>query len=374
LKQALAFSLEQSPFLSMLSDQQIQQTLRFMGRPSGTPMNRETTREICQRNQSKAMLAGSISSVGTQYLVGIEALDCETGSSMARVGGSAASKDKVLTTLGQAASELRGKLGESLAVVRRYDAPLEEATTGSLDALKMFNLGVKTLNEQGSAASIPYFKRAIDLDPNFAGAYGITAVMYGNIGESAQAAEYAKRAYALRDRVSERERLVLEGFQEGFGVGDQVKGEQIVELTKRTFPRYEGAYVDSSAYKMGRGDYLASIPDAQQALNTTRTNSIALGNLAFAYLALNRFDEAGAVLAKGLADGIEPIALAVTYYALYFAKHDPDGMQKQLAIATGKPGYEDALLFYSVRHRRLLRPLEASQRRISPRHRVRKTQ
>jgi len=215
LKQALAFSLEQSPFLSMLSDQQIQQTLRFMGRPSGTPMNRETTREICQRNQSKAMLAGSISSVGTQYLVGIEALDCETGSSMARVGGSAASKDKVLTTLGQAASELRGKLGESLAVVRRYDAPLEEATTGSLDALKMFNLGVKTLNEQGSAASIPYFKRAIDLDPNFAGAYGITAVMYGNIGESAQAAEYAKRAYALRDRVSELERLVLEGFPGG---------------------------------------------------------------------------------------------------------------------------------------------------------------
>ena len=344
LKQALAFSLEQSPFLSLLSDQQIQQTLRLMGRPPGMPLNQETAREVCERNQSKAMLAGSISAVGTEYLLGIEALDCQTGKSLVRVGGDAASKEKVLQVLGQAASELRGKLGESLALVQKYDAPLEDVTTGSLEALKMFNLGRKAIDEQGSAAALPYFKRAIDLDPNFAEAYGITAVIYGNLGESAQAADYAKRAYALRDRVTERERLGLDSFQAGYVAGDQVKDEEIAEVIKRTFPRFDGAYIDAAADKQGRGDYLGSIAACQQALQITRNHSIALGNLADAYMALNRFDEARAVMDQGLANGIEPIALASNYYVLAFLKNDANGMQKQLALAMGKPGYEDSIL------------------------------
>ncbi len=344
LKQALAFSLEQSPFLSLLSDEQIQQTLRFMGRPPGMPLNQETAREVCQRNQSKALLAGSISAVGTQYLVGIEALDCQTGKSLVRVGGDAPSKEKVLQALGQAASELRGKLGESLALVQKYDAPLEEVTTGSLEALKMFHLGRKAIDEQGSAAALPYFKRAIDLDPNFAVAYGVAAVMYGNLGESAQAADYAKRAYALRDRVTERERLTLDGIQASYVTGDQIKGDEIAELTKRTFPRFPGAYIDAAADKQGRGDYLGGIADCQRALQIERNQSIALDNLATAYMALNRFDEARSVLDLGLANGIEPIAIASDYYELAFLKSDASGMQKQLALAMGKPGYEDAML------------------------------
>ncbi len=344
LKQALAFSLEQSPFLSLLSDEQIQQTLRFMGRPAGMPLNQETAREVCQRNQSKAMLAGSISAVGAEYLVGIEAQDCQTGKSLVRVGGNAASKEKVLQVLGQAASELRGKLGESLALVQKYDTPLEEATTSSLEALKTLNLGYKALDEQGSAAALPYFKRAIDLDPNFAEAYGITAAMYGNLGESAQAAEYATRAYALRDRVTEREKLALDQFQASYITGDLVKDEGIAELTIRTYPRSQGGYNNAASDKSGRGDYQGSILDSQQALRIDRTASLAAGNLADAYMALNRFDEARAVMDQGLANGIDPIALASYYYTLAFLKNDANGMQKQFALAMGKSGYEDSML------------------------------
>jgi eukaryotic-like serine/threonine-protein kinase len=343
LKQALAFSLEQSPFLSLLSDEQIQQTLRFMGRPAGTPLNQEVAREVCQRNQSKAMLAGSISAVGAQYLVGIEALDCQTGKSLVRVGSDAASRDKVLQALGKAASELRGKLGESLALVQKYDAPLEEATTSSLEALKMFNLGLTAIDEQGSAAALPYFKRAIDLDPNFAEAYGHTASMYGNLGESAQATEYANRAYALRERVTGRERLVLDAIH-SYVTGDEVKDEEVAEVFKRTFPRLSGGYLDASADKLGRGDYLGSIPDSQRALQISRNQSLALQNLASAYVALNRLDEARAVMDQGLANGIKPIALASFYYELAFLKKDANGLQRQVALAMGKPGYEDAML------------------------------
>jgi tetratricopeptide (TPR) repeat protein len=315
-----------------------------MGRPVGMPLNQEAAREVCQRNQSKAMLAGSISAVGTEYLVGIEALDCQSGKSLVHVGANAASKEKVLQALGQAASELRSKLGESLALVQKYDRPLEQATTSSLEALQMLNLGLKAFDEQGSAAALPFFKRAIDLDPNFAEAYGITAVTYGNLGESAQAAEYAKRAYALRDRVSEREKLNLDGLQTSYVTGDLVRDEEIDELWKRTYPRDPGGYVGGSADKLSRGDYLGTISDSQRALQISRTQSIAQGNLVGAYIALNRLDEASAVMAQGLANGIEPIALASWYYPLAFLKNDINGMQKQLALAMGKPGYEDLLL------------------------------
>jgi serine/threonine protein kinase len=344
LKQALAVSLQQSPFWTVVSDQQVQQILRFMGKPVNTPLSQDVAREVCQRNQSKAMLAGAISAVGSQYVLALEALNCATGASLERVGANAASKDKVLDALGQAASELRGKLGESLASVQKYDTPLIQATTNSLEALKMYSLGMKAIGEKGSAAGIPYFKRAIELDPNFAAAYSLAAVMYGNIGESVLASEYAKRGYELRDRVTEREKLHLETLESSYVTGDLVKDEQTVELWKHTYPRDPGVDNDAASDKMTRGDYKGSLLDAQHSVQLNRLNSIGVGNVCDSYLALNRLDEAKIVLDQGLANGIDPEALAGNYYSLAFLRNDAEGMQKQSALVMGKAGQEDGML------------------------------
>jgi len=240
LKRALAVSLQQSPFLSLVSDQQVQQTLRMMGKPAGTVLSQDVAREVCERTQSKAMVAGAISAVGSEYLLTLEAINCATGASLERVGANAAGKDKVLDALGKATADLRGKLGESLASVQKYNTQLEVATTSSLEALKMYSLGLRALEEKGSAAGLPYFKKAIELDPNFAEAYSMAAVVYGNMGETALASEYAKRAYDLRDRVTEEEKLNLEVMESSYVSGDLVKDEERNELWARTYPRDPG--------------------------------------------------------------------------------------------------------------------------------------
>jgi serine/threonine protein kinase/tetratricopeptide (TPR) repeat protein len=342
LKRALAVSLQQSPFLSLLSDQEVQRTIRLMGRPLNTPLSRDVANEVCQRSGAKAVLEGTISAVGSQYLITLDAVNCASGAALAQTGANAPNKEKVLEALGEAASELRGKLGESLASVQKYDRPLSEVTTSSLEALKAHSLGMKALGEQGSAAAIPYFKRAIDLDPNFASAYSILAVMYGNIGEVTLATENAKRAYELRDRVSERERLYLEILESSYVTGNLVKDEQRVELLRHTYPR-EGQN-DASADKMARGDYQDSIAESQQVLQIDHTDSIASGNLWQAYAALNRFDSAKAVLDQAIANGVDPPALAWYSYMSAFLRNDADTMQKQVALVTGKGGLEDEML------------------------------
>jgi tetratricopeptide (TPR) repeat protein/predicted Ser/Thr protein kinase len=373
LKRALAVSLQQSPFLSLLSDQQVQHTLRLMGRPPDTPLSRDAASEVCQRNGAKVTLAGTISAVGSQYLITLDAVNCETGAALARSGANAASKDKVLSTLGEAASELRTKLGESLPSIQKYDKPLEEATTTSLEALKAYSLGEKAVGEKGSAAGIPYFKRAVDLDPNFAQAYSYLAVIYGNIGETALATENAKRAYALRHRVTERERLFLEVSQTSYVTGDLIRDEQAAELLLRSYPRDSGGYNTASSDKMSRGAYEASIPDSQHALQIDGTDSIAAANLAEAYFALSRFDTAKLVLDQGVANGIDPEALAVPFYSLAFLRKDTEGMERQIALLAGKAGYEDAIFSQQsdaeAYHGRLSQAREYSRRAIeSSRH------
>jgi predicted Zn-dependent protease len=346
LKRALAVSLQQSPFLSLTSDQQIQQTLRYMGKPANTPLDQNVAREVCQRNQSKAMLAGTISQLGSQYVVTLDAVNCATGSSMVQAGANAESKDKVLQALGQTASELRGKLGESLASVQEYDAPLPNVTTSSLEALQSFSLGIKTMKEKGNVAAVPYLKRAVELDPNFAAAYSITATVYGNIGESALATEYAKHAYELRERVTEREKLHLDNQYSSYVTGDLVKDIETAELCQHTYPRDPGGYSYASADKLILGAYNDSIPGSRKVLEFAPGNSIDVGNLWQAYTALNHLDEAKTVLDRGLANGIDPEALAEYYYILAFLHNDTEAMQKQVALTTGKgtTGNEDSLL------------------------------
>ncbi len=285
LKRALAVSLQQSPFLSLLSDEQVQQTLRMMNRPATTLLSRDVASEICQRNSAKAMLTGTISSLAGQYPITVEAVNCTSGATLAQAGANAAAKEKVLQALGEAASDLRTKLGESLASVQKYDTPLEAATTSSLEALRAFSLGVKAFNQQGSNASIPFFKRAIDLDPNFAIAYGFLAIMYGNIGETSLAMENAQRAYSLRDRSSAKERLFLEILNSSYVTGNLPEDERNIELIMRTYPRDIGPYVDASADKLDRGDYEGGILAAQRALQIDRAHSVAVSNLWICYLA-----------------------------------------------------------------------------------------
>jgi eukaryotic-like serine/threonine-protein kinase len=344
LKRALAVSLQQSPFLSLLSDQQVQQTLRMMDKPANTLLSRDVATEICLRNGAKAMLTGSISSVGGQYPITVEAINCTNGATLAQAGANAASKDKVLQALGEASSDLRTKLGESLSSVQKYDAPPGEVTTSSLDALRAFSLGMKAINQQGSDAAIPFFKRAIDLDPNFAYAYGLLAIMYGNIGESSLAMENAQRAYSLRDRVDPKERLYLEILNSGYVMGNLPEDESNEALIMRAYPRDLGPYLNDSADKLTRGDYQKAASDAQHVLQYERANSIAVGNLWTCFVALNRFDAAKSVLDQGLADGIDPEALATEYYASAFLRNDAEGMQKQIALTTGKVGLEDWML------------------------------
>jgi tetratricopeptide (TPR) repeat protein len=216
-------------------------------------------------------------------------------------------------------------------------------TTTSFEALKTYSLGIKALDEEGPSAAIPYFKRAIELDPNFASAYALAATEYGNLGESVLASEYAKRAYELRERVTEREKLALEVQQTSYITGDLIKDEQIIELWKHTYPRDVEAFKDAAADKMCRGDFQASLVDSQKAVQLNRFDYIAVGDLALAYAALNRLDDAKAILDQGLRNGIDPAAASNSYYGLAFLRNDRDTMQKQLALVVGKAGYEDLL-------------------------------
>src|SRR5437870_1663934 len=206
LKQALAVDLEQSPFLNVLSDRKMGETLRLMGRPPNDPVTREVAQEICLRTGSKALLAGSISRLGSQYMVGLQAVNCGNGVTLAKEQGEASSKEEVVKALGKGGSSLRTRLGESLASVQKFNVPIE-ATTSSLEALKTFSMGVTTQREKGVEEAIPFLRRAIELDPNFAVAYTVLGVSYANLSQPSLSAENLRKAYELRAHVSEKERL-----------------------------------------------------------------------------------------------------------------------------------------------------------------------
>jgi hypothetical protein len=237
LRQGLAVQLEQSPFLSMIPDSKVNQTLKLMGRPAGDRLTPEVTRDVCQRTGSKAMLTGSIVGLGSQYVIGLKAVNCQSGDVLAEAQEQAAGKEGVLKALDAGAIRLRSKLGESLSTVQEYATPLEDATTSSLEALKAFSLGQKTRYAKGDTAALPFYKRAVELDPNFAYAYLGPSVSYGNLGELGLAAKYARKAYELRDKVSERERFSIEGFYYLNVTGELEKAGQTYELWKQTYPR-----------------------------------------------------------------------------------------------------------------------------------------
>jgi serine/threonine protein kinase/predicted Zn-dependent protease len=342
LKQALATDLEQSPLLNILSDEKVNATTSLMGRSPGQPVTREVAREICQRTQSKAVLAGSIATLGSHYAIGLKAQNCQTGDSLGSAEAEADSREKVLQALGKAATTLRAGLGESLATITRFDKPLEEATTSSLEALKAYTEARRVQSEKGEAEAIPLLKHAVELDPNFALAYVDLGIFYNF--QTNLAAENLTRAYELRERVSEREKLYISASYYSTVTRELEKAVQQYELWIQEYPRDEEALNDLAVIYELLGQREKATGGYQQALALDPDNGVTAANLAQNYTALNRLDEAKVTVDRALARKSDYPSLHDVLYTLNFLQNDMAGMQQQLAWAMGKPGAEDAAL------------------------------
>jgi tetratricopeptide (TPR) repeat protein len=337
--------LEQSPFLALVSDRKVNETLKLMGHPAGDRLTPEVTREVCERTGSKAMLMGSIAGLGSQYVVGLKAVNCYTGDVLAEAQEQAAGKEAVLNALDAAAVSLRGKLGESLGSVQKYATPVEEATTPSLEALKAYSLGVKTGNAKGMTAALPFIKRAVELDPNFALAYVSLGGTYSGGNEVGLGAEYLRKAYALREKVSERERLFIEESYYNKVTGELEKGAQTDELWQQTYPRDAEAYGELGYVYATLGNWEKALEEWREALRLEpNVGSNMYYNLCVAYMSLNRLDEAGAMFKQAEERKLEGELLLQSRYWLAFLKGDAAQMAQLVSAATGKPGFEDLLL------------------------------
>jgi tetratricopeptide (TPR) repeat protein len=339
LKQGLSVQLEQSPFLDLVSERRVNETLKLMGRPAGDRLTPEVTREVCQRTGSRAMLTGSIAALGSQYVIGLKAADCNTGDVLAEAQEQAAGKEQVLKALDAAAVSLRSKLGESVSSVQQYATPMEEATTSSLEALKAYSLGRKTLAAKGETAALPFYKRAVELDPNFAVAYVLISVVYDNLNEAGRGAEYARKAYELRKKVSERERFFIEGWYYLAVTGELEKAAQSHELWQQTYPRDEIPYVNLGAISGSLGNWEKALGEARQAMRLEPNIGVNYYlNLGNSYAALNRLDEAEAVYKQAEERKLQSEALLAYRYQLAFLKSDTAQMAQLAAAAMSKPG------------------------------------
>lgn len=326
LRQGLAVQLEQSPFLSILSDQRIQETLQRMGRKPDSGLTPEMAREVCQRTSSGVVLDGTIAHIGSRYQLTLRASNCVDGKSIASDEVLAKDKDSVLDALSTASSDIRKKLGESLASIQKYDAPLEQATTSSLEALKAFSLSVPHPMDSG----IPFLKRAVELDPHFAIAYVQLSDVYDAAGESELASEYAQRAFDNRAQASERERLnILETYYYAT-LGDTDRELSVYPVWQQTYPREAGPWVDSADAHNSLGEYDLALREAQQAVRLAPHGYTPYGNGCTALLGLNRREEAEQLARQALGRGVDAPALHLLLYQIAFLKNDQKEMQSQL--------------------------------------------
>ncbi len=344
LKQALAVNLGQSPFLNVLSDRKVAATVRLMNRPPEQPLLGEAARELCQRVGSKAMLEGTISQLGDEYVIGLNATNCATGDTLGQQQVTAHGKEDVLKALGKAASEMRGKLGESLASVQKFATPVEEATTPSLEALKAYSMGRREAWLKGDAAGIAYHRRAVELDPQFAVAYSALAAVYSNLGQATLAIENARKAYELRDRVSEREKYNITAFYYSFATGEIEKANQAYELWKQSYPRDSVPLINLGNNYMMLGQWERALRDSEEALRLEPTSTVVNTNLTWTQLALSRTDAARATVEQALARKLDAYYLRIAMYDAAFLRGDQQAMRQQVAWATGRPGEEDWLL------------------------------
>ncbi len=337
LKTALSVSLNQSPFLNVLSDNRVAATLKLMTRPRDTKLTPEVARELCQRADSKAYIAGSIASLGSEYVLGLKAVNCQSGDPLAEQQVTASSKEKVLDALGEAASQLRGELGESLATVQKLDVPLSEATTSSLEALKAFTLARKIVNEKGPAAALPYHQRAIELDPNFAMGYEIVGNDYSSLGELGRASDYYTKAFQLREHASEREKLSIAANYYQNLTGELDKAAQTYQEEIESYPRYFAAYGNLGNVYGAQGQYEKAVEASKQDLRLAPDRLSPYEDLANQTLALQRFDDARQVIHDGQAQKLDNFILHNALYAIAFLRADSAAMAEEQQWFAGKP-------------------------------------
>jgi len=338
LKTALSVALNQSPFLNVLPENKVAATLKLMSRPADTKLTPEVTRELCQRASSKAYLAGAIGSLGSKYVLELKAVNCQSGDTLAEEQVTASSKEKVLDALGEAASKLRTELGESLATLQKFDVPVAEATTSSLEALKAYSLGVKALNEKGTAAALPYDQRAIELDPNFAMGYLAVGSDYFNLAELGRASEYFTKAFQLRENASEREKLLIAADYYLNVTGELDKAAQTYQEMIEIYRRSGTAYNILGGVYALQGQYEKATEITRQALRLAPEQRYFYENLPIYALALQHFDEARKIIHEGQGDDY---LLHNALYALAFLGSDSAAMAEQQQWFAGKPDFEN---------------------------------
>ena len=337
LKEALEVQLRQSPFLSVLSEQRVQGTLRLMGRRPGDKLTPDVARDLCQRAASKAMIAGAISRLGNAYVISLDASNCRTGDTIEKRQVQAESKETVLKALGSVAEELRRGLGESLASIGKYDAPVAEATTGSLDALKSYSTGMATRRRDGDAASLPFFKKAIEQDPEFALAHARLSTVYSNLGEGETAREQIAKAYALKDRVSEPERLYILARYYTTAEDAAQKAIETYQVWNQTYPNDFVPHSNLASLYESRGEHDKAAEEFRAAIALAPDEQLPRVSLAGVYLNQGKLDESQKTLQDAINGGIDSASIRSQLYVLAFFKHDEAGMARQVEASNRFP-------------------------------------
>jgi len=368
LRQGLSVQLQQSPFLRIVSDQRIRETLRSMKEPPDARLVPEIAKDLCVRVGSKVYIEGSITNFGNNYVIGLQAVDCSTGDLLAQQQVQETGKERVLDGLSHAAGKLRETLGESISSVRKFDTPLAQATTPSLEALRALSIGRDAMGDGDYAAAVSWLQRAIANDPNFAVAYGGLFAAYGNLGESNLAQENAKKAYELRGETSERERLGIEAVYYWGVTGDLEKARDAYELLLRTYPRDSGAHFNLGNVYQGLGQLDEGLAQARENFRLEPNSGLDYSYLIYSLTILNRFQEAGEIETEALVKFPDLYPLRAGRYILAFLQNDTKAMAEQIRWATSKKGIEDVLLGYDSEvlafHGQLRKAREQSRRAV----------
>jgi len=344
LKQALSAQLSQSPFLNVLSNRKVRGTLKEMNRSANEPLTEDVSRQVCQRAGSKAMLTGSIGLLNKEYMLGLKAVDCNTSDVLAEAQERAPNKEVVLKALDEAGVTIRRKMGEPVSSVQKYATPLAEATTPALEAWKSYSLGIKAAYKEGMTASLPFYKRALEIDPNFSRAYYALSVAYGNLKEGERSEEYGRKAYALRDAVSARERFAIEANYYENVTGELEKAANTFELWRQNYPRDVAPYGNLGVMYGRLGDLEKLLDASRQTMRLEPNYGVVYLNLASAYMNLNRLDEAEEVFKQAEQHKVAEENLLQDWYLMAFLKGDPAQMAQNIASGMGKPGTEDVML------------------------------
>jgi tetratricopeptide (TPR) repeat protein len=344
LRQGLASQLEQSPFFDIVSDERIAQTLRLMGQSRETRISPQIANEICIRRGDSAWVEGSIANLEGEYVVGLRAVSCQDNQALGQVQVTSSSKKQVLRALGSAATQLRSTLGESLASMKKFDSQLDQATTPSLEALQAYSLGRRALWKNENATAVLLFRRATQLDPNFAMAYASLGMSYMNLGEAVLAAESTKRAYELDAQVSEREKFYIESHYLQNMTGDLQKACEVYELWAQTYPDDVVPHANLGGIHMQLGHYERALREDLQVFRLDSANASNYGDRVVDYMNLNRLEEAETTAKEAASKNLDSPNVHTGLYRLAFLRNDGSGIAQQVSWGAGKPGIEDIFL------------------------------